>query len=156
MEALERLPSDWVDRRGVEEALGVSKTVAWRIMRHSGAVEGPGNTLICPKSELLASLARLQATGEFAREARRRERVSGYLEHLAQFGRSRRTTIAVREKASELVSARFGKLPAGVELRPRKLTVEFATPEEFLERIGAVIFALQNDFEAVREFIEAG
>src|SRR5438270_8051319 len=104
IEALQRLSSEWVDRRAVEEAFGVSKTVAWRIMRHSGAVDGPGNTLICRKADLLASLARLQATGEFAREARRRDRVSGYLEHLAQFGRSRRTTVAVREKAAELVN----------------------------------------------------
>src|SRR5271157_1611628 len=156
IEALQQVPSDWVDRRAVEEVLGVSKTVAWRIMRHCGAVDGPGNTLVCGRSGLVAALAKLQATGEFEREARRRDRVSAYLEHLAQLGRTKRTTVAKRGRALELLSSRFGKLPAGVELTPRRLTVEFSSPEEFLETVGAVIFALQNDFEAVKEFIEVG
>jgi hypothetical protein len=154
--ALQQDSSDWVDRKAVEEALGVSKTVAWRIMRQCGAVDGPGNTLVCRRDGLIEALQKLQTTGKFERETRRRERVSAYLEHLAQFGRTRRTTVAERGRALELISSRFGKLPDGVTLTPRKLSVEFSTPEQFLEKVGAVIYALQNDFEAVREFIEAG
>jgi|SRR5579863_1836179 len=155
LQALETVDSEWVDRRMVEEAFGVSKTVAWRILRRCGGEDGPGNTLICRRERLREALARWQATGEVEREVRRRDRLSTYLDRLAESGLSKRTQIAKDQKAAELLSTRFGALPAGVEFTPRRLTVEFSSPEEFLQRIGAVIFALQNDFEAVRSFIES-
>lgn len=153
---IERTRSEWIDRRAVEEALGVSKTVAWRVMRRCGATDGPGNTLVCGREGLIAALLEIQATGECEREIRRRDRVAEYLERLAETGRTRRIRVAENARAHGLVDSRFRKLPAGVELTPSRLTVEYASPEEFLERIGAVIFALQNDFDAVREFIESG
>ena len=156
LEALRQLESDWIDRRTVEETMGVSKTVAWRILRRCGAREGPGNTLVCRRVELIAALQAWQEDGEYRQEIRRRDRVSEYLDRLAEFGRARRTKVAEDRKAFELLNSRFGRLPAGVELTPRRLMVEFSSPQEFLERIGSVIFALQNDFEAVRQFIEAG
>lgn len=140
----------------MEEVLGVSKTVAWRILRRCGAGEGPGNTLICRREELILALVRLQSTGEFERETRRRDRLTRYLERMAEAGRARRTTVATQQEALDLVGARFTRLPAGVVLTARQLTIEFASPEEFLQRMGALIFALQNDYETIREFIEAG
>jgi hypothetical protein len=156
IQALRRVGTEWVDRRGVEEALGVSKTVAWRIMRRCGAPNGPGNTLMCSREGLISALLQIEATGECEREIRRRERVSEYLERLAETARARRIRVAEDSRAHGLVDSRFRKLPAGVELTRRRLTVEYATTAEFLERIGAVIFALQNDFDAVCEFIENG
>lgn len=144
----------WVDRRMIEELLGISKAGAWRVMRRCGAQEGPGGALVCPREELIAALETLEASGEWRQENRRRERIETYLAQMAEFARSRKTRIVSGGKASAMVSSRFGKLPAGVELTPRRLTVEFSSPQEFLERIGSVIFALQNDFDAVRAFIE--
>src|SRR5579872_971291 len=135
LELMGRLGSDWIDRRMVEEGLGVSKTVAWRIMTRCGAQDGPGNTLICRREDLIAALTRLQATGEFERESRRRDRLSAYLERLGEVGRSRRTTVASAEEAVALVSARFDRLPSGISLARNKLTVEFGSPEEFLQRM---------------------
>jgi len=154
--AVQRLESAWIDRRMVEELLGVSKTVAWRILRRSGGQDGPGNTLVCRKEHLIALLTALQEGGEYRQEARRRDRVAEYLAKLAETGRTRRTKVAEDQRAVELLSSRFDRLPAGVALTPRRLSVDFSSPQEFLERIGAVIFALQNDFEAVRDFIEGG
>lgn len=147
-------PGDWIDRRMIEEALGVSKTVAWRIMRQCGAVDGPGNTLICRRDELVAALTALQATGGFEWESRRRDRLTSYLERMAEVGRSRGTPVASAQQAVDLVNARFDRLPPGVSLTSRRLTLDFASPEEFLQRMGAIIFALQNDYEAIRSFIE--
>lgn len=154
--ALQQLESSWIDRRTVEELLGVSKTVAWRILRLSSAQDGPGNTLVCRREDLVASLTAMQEGGEYRQELRRRDRVAEYLAKLAETGRTRRTKVAQDQRAVELLSSRFGRLPAGVALTPRRLVVDFSSPQEFLERIGGVIFALQNDFEAVREFIDAG
>jgi hypothetical protein len=150
-----RLDNDWVDRSTVEQVLGVSKTVAWRILRRCGAVEGPGNTLVCRRDELVAALRRVQETGQFERESRRRERLTGYLERLAEIGRSRRTTVATEDRAMDLINTRFERLPTGITLTPKRLSIDFSSPEEFLQRVGSVIFALQNDYEAVRAFIES-
>jgi len=144
----------WVDRRMIEELLGISKAGAWRVMRRCGAQDGPGGALVCPREELIAALEALEASGEWRQENRRRERMETYLAHMAEFARSRNTPVASGGKASAMVSTRFGKLPAGVELTPRRLTVEFAGAQDFLEKVGSVIFALQNDFDAVRAFIE--
>jgi hypothetical protein len=57
-------------------------------------------------------------------------------------------------RALELVSTRFGTLPDGVALSPARLTLEFFGMEDFLEKFGAMVFALQNDFGAISEFIE--
>jgi len=156
IEALRRLDTDWVDRRAVEEALGVSKTVAWRILRRSGAQDGPGNTLVCRRGELIEALEALRQGEDYRREVKRRDRIADYLKRLAEVGRTRRTKVAEDHRAIELLSSRLGRLPTGVELTPRRLTVEFSSPQEFLERMGTVIFALQNDYDAVRQFIESG
>jgi len=120
-----------------------------------GAVDGPGNTLVCRRGELVGALRRVQETGQFERENRRRERLSGYLERLAEVGRSRRTTVATEAKARDLINTRFDRLPAGITLTPKHLSIDFSSPEEFLQRVGSVIFALQNDYEAIRAFIES-
>ena len=134
--------------------LCVSKAGAWRIMRRCGAQDGPGGALMCAREELIAALEALEASGEWRQETRRRKRVETYLARMAEFARSRNTRIASGGTASAIVSSRFGKLPPGVELSAGKLTVEFTGTQDFLEKVGSVIFALQNDFEAVRCFIE--
>ena len=75
---------------------------------------------------------------------------------MAETGRSRRIQVAAESRAAGLLDSRWQELPPGVELTPRRLTVEYSSPEEFLEKVGAIIFALQNDYEAIREAIEAG
>jgi hypothetical protein len=151
---LKRLETPWVDRRAIEELLSVSKAGAWRVMRRCGAEDGPGGALVCRREGLIAALEALETTGEWRQEARRRARVETYLTEIAEFARSRKTKIADGGKASELISSRFRKLPAGVELTPRRLIVEFTGAQDFLEKVGAVIFALQNDFDAMRDFID--
>jgi hypothetical protein len=68
--------------------------------------------------------------------------------------RSTHIQVAPLSRALELVSSRFGKLPPGVELSPSRLVIDFYGTEDFLEKFGAVVFALLNDYEAVSEFIE--
>ncbi len=154
IEQFRKLPGEWIDRRTVEEILGVSKTVAWRILRRCGAAEGPGNTLVCGREQLVQALANWQSSPAFEQETRRRDRLADYLERMAEIRLTRRTKVAEREEALDLVNARFDRLPAGVSLTRQRLLVEFESPEEFLQRIGAVIYALQNDYDAIRAFIE--
>src|SRR3954449_8394967 len=83
--ALEALPTDIVDRRALEEALGVGKWTAWRIMKRCGAEDGPGGALVCRRPHLLLQLRLLQQDGRFAPEIARRERVGCYLDGMLQF-----------------------------------------------------------------------
>jgi hypothetical protein len=151
-----RLPSDWIDRRTLEETLGVSKTVAWRILRRCGAVDGPGNTLVCRRESLIAGLERLRDDESARREIRRRERVESRLGRLLAAARSQHVALAPAAEGADLVSSRFARLPEGIELEPRELRIRFADSGDFLRKVGAIVFALQNDLEEIRDFIDLG
>jgi hypothetical protein len=148
-----RLHSEWIDRRALEETLGVSKTVAWRILRRCGAEAGSGNTLICRRETLIAALTRLEQTGECEREVHRRERLDTRLSDLLAAASSRHVQLLPADCGLELRNTRFARLPAGVELTRDRLVIEFAGTPDFLQKVGALVFALQNDYEAVNEFL---
>jgi hypothetical protein len=158
IEALRALQTDWIDRRQLEEALSISKTVAWRLLRLCGVEPGPGGALVSRREGLISQLEQLVRDGGAVElEIRRR----GRLEEL--LGRIRPAVVAnltrvVRnqEQALDLINTRFTKLPGNVALTPRSLHIDFSGTEDFLKAIGAVIYALNNDFEAISEFVEAG
>src|SRR3954451_24460307 len=83
--ALDALPTDIIDRRTLEEALGVGKWTAWRILKRCGAAEGPGGALVCRRPDLLAQLRRLQQDGRFGPEIARGARAPLSLDGTAQF-----------------------------------------------------------------------
>lgn len=151
-----RLETDWIDRRTLQETLGVSKTVAWRILRQCGATDGPGNTLVCRRQDLIRALQALQQSGDYEREIRRRNRVKLNLEDMIRYARRKQKQIARNEAAVELLSTRFLLLPPGVELHPGELRIQFSGTADFLQKFGAVVFALNNDYEQISEFIESG
>ena len=153
--AFRRLRSEWIDRRTVEETLGVSKTVAWRLLRRCGAEAGPGNTLVCRRETLIAGLENKQEKTNNRQENNRRERLESRLGQWLAAARSQHVQLAPASGAVEMLSSRFAKLPDGIELKPRELTIKFVDSADFLRKIGAVVFALQNDYEAIQEFIDS-
>ena len=156
IEVFRRIPMDWIDRRTLQETLGVSKTVAWRILRQCGGMEGPGNTLVCRRPDLIQALERLQQTGAYTHEIRRRGRVEAQLAELLTVARSRQIRITSEDRGVELLSTRLGQLPPGIDLMPGRLTMEFTGIEEFLQKVGAIVYALQNDYELIHAFLEGG
>jgi len=154
LETFRSLDLDWIDRRTLQEVLGVSKTVAWRILRLCGASDGPGNTIVCRRPELISALERLWQSETCDGELRRRSRLEHNLAQLLSAARARHIQVAPPGRTIELVSSRFRQLPAGVDLSPSRLVIDFQGTEDFLEKVGAIVFALKNDYEAIREFIE--
>jgi hypothetical protein len=155
LDVFSRLETEWIDRKTLQETLGVSKTVAWRVLRRCGATDGPGNTLLCRRAFLLQRLRSLQTTGAYEQEIRRRDRLEQNLTSLLEAARARQIPVAPATRSLELLSSRFGNLPAaGIELTPARLTIDFQGAEDFLAKIGALIFALKNDYERVKGFIE--
>src|SRR5215207_10454027 len=92
--ALEAGTAEWVDRRAVEEALGVSKWTAWRILKRCGAEDGPGGSLVCRREDLVRRLRAIQENGVFAPEIERRKRVERYLDQILRFSVQQHTKIA--------------------------------------------------------------
>ena len=153
--ALASLPQDLVDRRTLEELLGVGKWTAWRILRLCGAQEGPGGALVCRREDLVHRLQAVQQDGRFAPELARRDRLERYLDGMLAYATQKHTEIARHTAAEALVSTRFAHLPPGIDLQPGELRIQFSGTDDFLRKIGAVVFALQNDLESISEFIEA-
>lgn len=154
--ALEAMTADWVDRRTLEEVLGVSKWTAWRILKRCGAEDGPGSSLVCRRDELIERLKALQQDIRVAPEIARRNRVEQYLEGMLRYASRKHRQIAQNELAVTLLSSRFAKLPEGVDLRPGELRIQFSGMDDFLQKFGAVVFALHNDLERISEFLESG
>jgi hypothetical protein len=155
--ALRSLPADWVDRRQVEEALGISKTVAWRLLRKCGVEPGPGGAMITHRDELIGRLEALARDGgPVEQEIGRRARLETFLERIRPTVVASLTRIADDRDALALINSRFAKLPENVALTPTSLHIDFSGTEDFLRAIGAVVYALQNDYESIRDFIDAG
>jgi hypothetical protein len=154
--ALESLATDLVDRRTLEEALGVGKWTAWRILKRCGAVEGPGGALVCRRLDLLGQLRRLQQDGRYGPEIARRDRLERHLAGILRDASRRHTEVARTAAAEAIRSTRFGQLPAGVDLAPGELRIRFSGTNDFLQKFAAMVYALNNDFEGIREFIENG
>lgn len=152
---LEALPDEFLDRRAVEEVLGVGKWTAWRVMRQCGATEGPGGALVCRRETLIERLRCFQEDRRFAPEIARRERVVRYLDGMLQFAARKHKVIARDSAAERLLGTRFSQLPAGVDLEPGELRIQFSGTEDFLQKFGAMVYALHNDFERVSEFIDS-
>lgn len=153
---LETLSCDLIDRRTMEEALGVGKWTAWRIMKRCGAESGPGGALVCRRQELLQHLRQLQADGRFGPEIQRRDRLERYLDGMVRYASRQHKEVARNQQAEALIGTRFGDLPPGVDLAAGNLRIAFHGTEDFLQKFGAVVYALNNDFEKIQEFIEGG
>lgn len=142
--------AEWVGRKDIENALGVSKTVAWRLLRQCGGTLGPGNSLLCRRDDLVANLNKLLTDGgKVDFEVRRRERLSAYLDRIRPEVIANRTKVVPDRDALAVISSRFHSLPSNVALRPGSLHIDFTGLEGFLAAISALIYALNNDFEAI-------
>jgi|SRR5215471_11257761 len=153
--ALEALEVEYSDRRTLQEACGVSKWTAWRIMKRCGAQEGPGGSLVCQRASLIARLKEIEEDPGLAPEIRRRERVEDYLAGLAKYVSSKNKKIAKDAEAAGMLASRLPSLPLGVDLRPGQLHIAFSGTQDFLQKFGSVVFALQNDFETIQALLNS-
>ena len=154
---LHKSSAPWIGRRDLEELLDVSKTVAWRILRLCHAERAPGGALLFDRLELIARLEELAAEGGvIAREVARHARVEEQLLAMRSYLHARETKVVRDEQATALVNTRFQNLPANITFTPQSLRIEFYGTEDFLAAVGALVYALQNDYPAISAFIEKG
>ena len=64
-------------------------------------------------------------------------------------------TYARGEAAARLQASRFGDFPAEIDLTPSSLHIQFQGLQDFLMKVGSVVYALQNDLEAIEAFVDS-
>jgi hypothetical protein len=152
--ALEAASVSHLDRKAVETLLRVSQTEANRILKRAGAAALSGRLLV-PRPTFLAWLQALAESPETERSERRVERVAETLAAaLVDQKHRQRPNLVPEERTVELVSTRFRKLPPDVQLTPGRLTIVFSGTQDFLAKFGAMVYALQNDYEEIAAFLQ--
>lgn len=161
LQALEAASGELVGRRQVERIFGVSRVTAIQILDRFGA-NLASNALVVRRTELIARLHALSEDPTLSFERERHARILSEVgrdslgELLGEAARHLRNNrvyaegdIAARQRA-----ARFGEFPPEIDLTPTTLHIHFRGLQDFLLKIGAVVYALQNDLEAIEAFVE--
>ncbi len=152
---LEQSEDLWVDRLQLQEVLGVSKTVAWRILKQCGAQYGPGKALVCLRPALVEGLKAILASDIHSVEIQRHTRLEQFLSGVRPSVVAALTPVASGKAALALVSTTFSKLPPNVVLTRSSLHIDFTDAETFLQSLGAVIYALHNDYDEIQRFLSS-
>jgi hypothetical protein len=135
--ALRSLPDRWVDRATIETLLGIGRRRAQQLLAPcvSRKIGGSG---VADREAVIAHLERL-VTGEAAHyESLRRRRLAA---QLAALQRERRVLV---EAPAAVVHQDIEGLP-GIAIAAGKITVEFDSPRQALERLLALAMAIGND-----------
>ena len=138
---LSSLPQPWIDRATVERLLGVGRRRAQQILAPCVSFQIGANGL-ADRELFISHLRQLAAGDSAAYERQRRQRLARTLESLHEAARHR---VPV-EAPTAIVNQVLADLPAGIALAPGQITVQFATPQEALEKLLALAMAIGNDF----------
>ncbi len=141
LDALEATSLPVLDRYSVEKLFGVGRRQAVRIMAGLGGYQA-GRTSLIECDELMRRLRLLAQGAGVERSVRRRQRIWQILRREAPRLRARGVTIRPPQ-----ISSRLTNLPAGVDLRPGRLVINYTEPIELLERLYALAQALTMDYE---------
>jgi hypothetical protein len=133
----------FLDRPAVEVLFGVRRRQAIELLRRFGGYQ-VGKTFLAPREMVAGFLRHPQRWSAAAEERGRFERVRNALGDARQELDQRRIAIPTRK---ETLRIEFSGLPAGILLEAGKLTVDFATPAELLEKLFALAQALGNDYD---------
>lgn len=145
LEALRALPRPYVDRATVEFLLGVGRRRAQQIMAPC-ITDRVGANGLADRESLIAHLRSLGDGTAVHYERQRRRKVASVLERLHQnWTTSPRVLV---EAPDAIVNQGFEDLPAGVVVAAGRITVEFTSSQEALEKLLALAMAIGNQLEA--------
>lgn len=149
LEELRALSCPVIDRRTLEQLLGVSPRQALRILQ-SLVPFSAGKSLLIDRVALIEKLERLDRQDELQVERRRRDRLD------EQLRRARRELAARRVRIPVPSPARPGEpdsfpLPAGVQLTPGRLVIEFSDPQDLLRLLLELARAISGDYSRFEE-----
>jgi hypothetical protein len=141
---LEALPRPFVDRSTIEFLLGIGRRRAQQILAPC-VTDRVGSNGLADRDAMIAHLRRLARSEAGFYERHRRQKVARVLARLHQ-ERLERPQVLV-EAPVDVVAQELENLPEGVRLEPGRITVEFASPHQALEKLLALAMAIGNDFD---------
>jgi hypothetical protein len=150
--ALRVLDVPVVDRAAIQRLFGVRRRRAIQFMHELDGYQA-GHSFLVDRLRLIAQLEVLQNGDSFHQENRRRMK----LEETAE--QARRHAVAARVKIHlepDTWKTRMHALPAGIQLEPGSLKVEFRDPQELLQMLFALSQAIANDFEEFEKIATVG
>jgi hypothetical protein len=144
IQALEALPRPFIDRATVESLLGVGRRRAQQILAPC-VTDRVGSNGLADRDALIAQLRHLAQSESSHYEQRRRRKVATKLAELERELRERPRLLV--EAPTQVLSQEFANLPPGVCLGPGRIIIEFAYPQQALEKLLALAMAIGNDFD---------
>jgi hypothetical protein len=152
IQVLEALPRPFVDRATIESLLGVGRRRAQQILAPCVS-ERVGSNGLADRDALIAHLRHLAQSDGRHYEQRRRQRVAAKLAELEKERRERPRLLV--EAPTQVLSQEFANLPPGVCLEPGRIIVEFAYPQQALEKLLALAMAISNDFDRFERCVQS-
>jgi hypothetical protein len=137
---LRTAPDPWVDRRRLQDLLGVGPRRAQQILAPC-VTRQVGMNGLADREAVIAHLGRLAAGDAVHYEHRRRQKLA---EHLDELHQERRKALLVAAPAS-IVNQEFANLPEGVLVAPGQISIRFETTTEALQKLLALAMAMRND-----------
>ena len=138
-----------LDRASVETLFGVKRWQAIQLAHRFGGYQ-TGKTFLVDRLALIGQLDEIAAGETLAYQQRRRERVVAALDKARRYRQAAAVKIPLRPGAPYRIEG----LAQGIELRPRKLTVEFAGAEDLLSKLYELAQTVAQDFERFRAAVE--
>ena len=150
IQALQSLPRPFVDRATVEALLGVGRRRAQQIMAPCITDHVGANALV-DRDVLIRHLRGLARSEAASYEKVRRRKVADLIDSLRR-DRLERPQVLV-EAPTRVVNQQLDSLPAGVQMQPGRITVQFDEPRQALEKLLALAMAIGNDYNSFEELV---
>jgi hypothetical protein len=152
IQLLEALPRPFVDRATVESLLGVGRRRAQQILAPC-VTERVGSNGLADRNALITHLRCLAQGDSHHYEQRRRQKVAAKLAELEKERRERPRLLV--EAPTQVLGQEFENLPPGVCLEPGRIIIEFAHPQQALEKLLALAMAISNDFDRFQRCVQS-
>jgi hypothetical protein len=152
IQTLEGLPHPFIDRATVESLLGVGRRRAQQILEPCITMRIGANGLT-DRDILIAHLRGLAHSDTRHYEQRRRQKVAAKLAELEKERREQPRLLV--QAPTQVLRQEFENLPSGVRLEPGRIIVEFAQPQQALEKLLALAMAISNDFDRFERQVQS-
>jgi hypothetical protein len=143
--AIENLEAPWLDRAAIEQVFGLRRRRAIELLHTFGGFQ-VGRMFLVDRQEVLDQLQAISRGEEFRWERKRRRRLSEALSEARQYSQAARVKIPVIQPSPSL--------PAGVNIEPGRMVIEFQSVEDLLSKFYAVVQAAARDYVYFQHIIQ--
>ena len=152
IQQLKEHPRPYVDRATIELLLGIGRRRAQQIMAPY-LTDRIGASGLADRNALIDHLERIAAGDDCAYEVQRRQKVANKIAELRK-ERIEKPRLLI-EAPTAVINQQVENLPEGVRLERGRITVEFKSAQDGLEKLLALALGISNDFEAFERAVSS-